>query len=114
MKLKIKKGDMVSVISGADKGKTGKILEVITKDMRVLIEGINLRKRHVKPSQKTPQGGMISKERPIHVSKVMLLDQNGKPTRVGIKRVEKGGKTVAVRFAKTTGKELAVEKATRK
>jgi len=72
MKLKIKKGDQVKVIAGADKGKTGKVTKIMTKEMRVVVEGINLRKRHVKPTQKNPQGGIVAKEAPIHYSNVQL------------------------------------------
>ncbi len=115
MKLKIKKGDLVTVISGSDKGKSGKVLKVSLKDLRVLVEGVNVRKKHVKPSQKNPQGGVLSEERPIHYSKVMLLDGQGKPTRVGIKQSkDKEGKITRTRVAKTTGQEITEAKAGRK
>jgi large subunit ribosomal protein L24 len=108
MKLKIKKGDLVTVISGSDKGKSGKVLKVSPKDLKVLVEGVNLRKKHVKPSQKTPQGGVITQERPIHYSKVMLLDGQGKPTRIGISVVKgKDGKLTRTRVAKTTKQPVA-------
>lgn len=100
MKLKIKKGDMVQVTTGANKGKTGKVLSVDTKECRVVVEGINLRKKHVKPTQTAPQGGIVSKEAPIHYSNVQLMDKNGKPTRIGFQTGKKGEKT---RIAKTTG-----------
>jgi len=106
MKLKIKKGDIVSVISGSQKGKTGKVLAVSKKNLNVLVEGVNLRKKHVKPTQQSPQGGIITKEAPIHYSNVLLMDSKGKPTRVGIKKIEKKGKVSSVRFAKTTKQEL--------
>ena len=106
MKLKIKKGDIVMVIAGSNKGKTGKVLEVVVKEMRVVVEGISLRKKHVKPSQKNPQGGIVSKEASIHYSNVQLMDSKGKPTRIAIKKVEKGGKKVLTRIAKTTGDAL--------
>jgi large subunit ribosomal protein L24 len=106
-KLKIKKGDTVQVISGADKGKTGKVLEVLTKDMKLLVEGVNVRKKSVKANQKNPQGGITTKEIPIHYSKCMLMDAKGKATRVGIKRVEKAGKVQLIRVAKSTGQEIA-------
>jgi large subunit ribosomal protein L24 len=70
MKLKIKKGDQVKVIAGGDKGKTGKVISVSAKTMRVVVEGVNLRKKHVKPSQKNPQGGITAKESSIHYSNV--------------------------------------------
>src|ERR1035438_10889078 len=82
--MKIRKSDNVMVISGNDKGKTGKVLKVFPKVSRVIVEGINLRKRHTKPSQKNPQGGILEKESPIHVSNVMLIDsKTNEPTRLG-------------------------------
>ena len=76
--MKIRKSDNVMVISGNDKGKTGKVLNVFPKVSRVIVEGINLRKRHTKPTQKNPQGGILEKESPIHVSNVMLIDSKTK------------------------------------
>jgi len=111
MKLKIKKGDVVKVIAGSEKGKTGTVLAVKAQDMRILVEGVNVRKKHVKPSQQTPQGGVISKEAAIHYSNVMLMDGAGKITRVGIKKSEKGGKVTTVRVAKTTKQDIAEPKA---
>lgn len=82
-KLHVKKGDTVVVISGKDKGKEGKIIQALPKTERVVVEGVNVVKRHTKPSQKNPQGGIISKEAPIHVSNVMILDpQTKKATRI--------------------------------
>ncbi len=107
MKLRIKKGDIVMIIAGSNKGKTGKVLEVNLKEMRVVVEGANIRKRHVKPSQKNPQGGIVTKEGSIHYSNVQLMDSKGKPSRIGIKKVKKGDKTVSTRIAKTTGEALA-------
>jgi large subunit ribosomal protein L24 len=99
----VKKGDKVMVISGKDKGKQGVILEAFPKKDRVLVEGVNIVKKHSKPSQINPQGGIISKEAPIHVSNVMPLDpKTGEPTRVGYK-VEDGKK---VRVAKKSGEIL--------
>ncbi|MCS6966191.1 MAG: 50S ribosomal protein L24 [Candidatus Kapabacteria bacterium] len=106
MGLKLKRGDTVIVIAGNDKGKIGKVLAVYPKEMRVLVEGVNVRKRHVRPSQRYPQGGIVSKELPIHYSNVMLVDSNGRPTRVSIRRVERAGKMVRIRIAKTTGEEI--------
>ena len=81
----VKKGDKVMVISGKDKGKTGVILAALPKKDRVLVEGVNIVKKHSKPSQMNPQGGIISQEAPIHVSNVMPLDpKTGEPTRVGL------------------------------
>lgn len=84
-KLKIKKGDTVKVIAGDDKGKTGAILSVDKKTLRVVIEGVNIIKRHTKPSAAKPEGGIIEKEAPMHISNVMLLDASGNATRVGKK-----------------------------
>jgi large subunit ribosomal protein L24 len=99
----VKKGDKVMVISGKDKGKTGVILKAFPKKDRVLVEGVNIVKKHAKPSQTNPQGGIISQEAPIHVSNVMPLDpKTGEPTRVGYKVVD--GKKV--RVAKKSGEVL--------
>jgi large subunit ribosomal protein L24 len=99
----VKKGDKVMVISGKDKGKTGNILAAFPKQSRVLVEGVNIVKKHAKPSQENPQGGILSQEAPIHVSNVMPIDpKSGKPTRVGY-TVENGKK---VRVAKKSGEVL--------
>ncbi|MEH7386622.1 50S ribosomal protein L24 [Bacillus sp. JJ1521] len=99
----VKKGDKVQVISGKDKGKQGVILESYPKKDRVLVEGVNIVKKHSKPSQANPQGGIISQEAPIHVSNVMPLDpKSSTPTRVGYKVVN--GKKV--RVAKKSGEVL--------
>ncbi|WP_101847015.1 MULTISPECIES: 50S ribosomal protein L24 [unclassified Halobacillus] len=99
----VKKGDKVMVISGKDKGKQGTILEAYPKKDRVLVEGINEVKKHAKPSQDNPQGGILTQEAPIHVSNVMPIDpKSGEPTRVGYK-VEDGKK---VRIAKKSGEAL--------
>lgn len=102
MKLKLKKDDVVRVIAGNDKGKEGRILVVYPEKMRVLVEGVNVRKRHLRPSKAAPEGGIIEREMSIHYSNVMLL-QGGKPTRVGVKTSADGGK---VRVAKKTGVEI--------
>ncbi|MEP0943390.1 MAG: 50S ribosomal protein L24 [Rhizobiaceae bacterium] len=97
---RIKKGDNVVVLSGKDKGRTGTVLEMITKTDRVLVQGINMVKRHTKQSQ-TNEGGIIAKEAAIHISNVALADpKDGKPTKVGIKTNDDGKK---VRFAKRSG-----------
>jgi large subunit ribosomal protein L24 len=91
----VKKGDQVKVISGKDKGKTGVILAAYPKDNRVVVEGVNIAKKHSKPSQLNPQGGIINFEAPIHVSNVMPIDpKTGNPTRVGYSTVD--GKKVRV------------------
>ncbi|MDQ0201791.1 large subunit ribosomal protein L24 [Neobacillus ginsengisoli] len=85
----VKKGDKVRVISGKDKGKTGVILAAYPKESRVLVEGVNIVKKHAKPSQANPQGGIMSFEAPIHVSNVMPIDpKSGNPTRVGYTTVD--------------------------
>lgn len=102
----IRKNDNVIVISGNSKGKTGKVLKVFPERSRVIIEGVNIMKRHSRPNQRNPQGGIVQKEATIHISNVMLLDpKNGKPTRVGTKIVkdESTGKKSRVRVAVATG-----------
>ena len=100
VKLKIKKGDKVTVITGRDKGKTGEVLRVDPKKGRVLVQGVNMIKRHQGPSQASP-GGIIEKEASLHVSNVAHVDpKTDRPTRVGV-RVETGGRKV--RYAKRSG-----------
>lgn len=100
-KLHVKKDDTVMVITGKDKGKKGRIIAAYPRQNRVLIEGINMVKKHAKPSQQNPQGGILTQEAAIHVSNVMLLDpKSGKPTRIGYKVLENGKK---VRVAKKSG-----------
>jgi large subunit ribosomal protein L24 len=101
-KYNIKKGDTVYVNAGNDKGKTGKVLEVLRDKDRVIVEGINMVSKHTKPNPKAPQGGIIKQEAGIHISNVNLVDANGKATKVAHKEVE--GKKV--RIAKTTGEEI--------
>ena len=99
--LKIKKGDMVRVIAGKDKGKEGKVLHVDVKKNRVIVEGANMVTKSMKPSAANQQGGIVSKEAPLDLSNVMIL-VDGQPTRVGFK-VEGDKK---VRYAKKTGKTI--------
>ena len=90
-KLHIKKGDIVFVNAGEDKGKTGRVLEVLVKDNRAIVEGINMVSKHTKPNAKNPQGGIEKKEAPIHISNLNVVDpKSGKPTRIGRKLDEKG------------------------
>ena len=105
--MRVKKGDTVVVIAGKDKGKTGEVLQVLAKEERVIVEGVNMVTKHVKPSQADPEGGIVNKEAPIDASNVMLVVK-GVPTRVGIKveMVEKNGKTKAVRTRVAKAKEL--------
>lgn len=109
MKLKIKKNDMVMVIAGNSKGKTGKVLRVIPEKLRIIVEGVNLVSRHRKPSQVNPQGGITRQEAPIHLSNVMLLDpKSNEPTRVGKTPIkdEATGKTRFVRRSVATGETI--------
>ena len=101
-KFNIKKGDTVYVNAGNDKGKTGKVLEVIRDKERVIVEGVNMVSKHTKPNPKKPQGGIVKQEAGIHISNVNLVDNAGKPTRIAHKEVD--GKKV--RIAKTTGEEI--------
>ena len=91
---KIKKGDSVIVLSGKDKGRTGTVLQVIPKDSKVVVDGINVAARHRKPSQVNPQGGIDRVEAPMAISKVSVADKDGKPTRVRFE--ERDGKKVRV------------------
>lgn len=103
-KLHVKKGDNVQVIAGNDKGKEGRVLATYPKRERVLVEGINMRIHHDKPTQENPQGGRVERELPIHISNVMVVDPNsGEPTRIGRRRVEEDGKGRWVRYAKKSG-----------
>lgn len=104
-KFNIRKGDTVVVLSGDYKGsKPAKVIEINTKADKALVEGINLVSKHTKPNAKSPQGGIIKKEAPIHISNLMLVDPaTGKPTRVGKKRNEAGK---LVRYSKKTGEEI--------
>ena len=102
-KFHIKKDDQVIVLAGKDKGKSGKVLKVLTDKERVLVEGVNIVSKSTKPSAKTPQGGIVKQEAPIHISNVNLVDpKSGKATRIAIKRE---GKTVT-RIAKKSGEEI--------
>lgn len=104
--MKIRKNDMVMVISGNARGKTGKVLKVFPERKRVIVEGVNIIKRHTRPNQKNPQGGILQREGPIHVSNVMLLDpKTNEATRVGTKITtdDTTGKRVRLRVAKATG-----------
>jgi large subunit ribosomal protein L24 len=103
-KLHVKKEDTVIVITGKDKGKKGRVIAAYPRENRVLVEGVNLVKKHQKPNQQNPQGGIITQEAPIHVSNVMLIDpKSGQPTRIGYKVLENGTK---VRVAKKSGEVI--------
>jgi large subunit ribosomal protein L24 len=104
--MRIHKNDMVKVVAGNARGKTGKVLKVFPEKERLIVEGINIMKRHARPSQKNPQGGIVQREASIHVSNVMLLDpKTNEVTRVGTKVVkdETTGKKRRMRVTKTTG-----------
>ena len=102
-KLHIKKGDTVYVNAGNDKGMTGKVLSVDRSKDRVIVEGVNMVKKHTKPNSKQPQGGIVEQEAGIHISNLQLIDpKSGKPTRVGYKMVD----DKKVRYAKKSGEEV--------
>ncbi|MEZ4772187.1 MAG: 50S ribosomal protein L24 [Bacteroidia bacterium] len=100
-KLHIKKGDNVRILSGADRGKEGKVLLVFPKDQKAIVEGIRMVKKHIKPSQQYPNGGIIDQEAPVHISNLMVIDPGlKKPSRVGRKLSDEGK---LVRYAKKSG-----------
>ena len=102
--MRIVKNDTVKILSGKFNGKTGKVLKVFPDENRLIVEGVNIIKRHTKPSQKNQQGGIIEKEASIHVSNVMVVDpKTNEPTRVGYKYLEDGSK---VRISKKSGEML--------
>lgn len=103
-KFHIKKGDLVQVNSGEDSGKQGKVLEVIPDKERAIVEGINMISKHTKPNAAHPQGGIVKKEAPIHISNLNVVDPStGKPTRIG-RKLDENGKLV--RYAKKSGEIL--------
>lgn len=103
-KLHIKKGDTVFVNAGENKGRQGRVLEIIRKSDKAIVEGINLVSKHTKPNAKSPQGGIIKKEAPVHISNLMLVDPStGKPTRIGRKST---GDSRLVRYSKKSGEEI--------
>ena len=106
MAAKIRKGDTVIVIAGRDKGRTGEVIEMRREDSRALVRGVNMVKRHQKQTQ-AQEGGIISKESPIHVSNIALVDpKENKPTRVGFKFVGKGDDRKKIRVARRSGAEI--------
>jgi len=106
MAARIKKGDTVVVIAGRDKGRTGEVIEMRRDDGRVLVRGVNMVKRHQRQTA-TAEGGIVSKEAPIHLSNVALADpKDGKPTRVGFRIVGSGDDRKKVRVAKRSGVEI--------
>lgn len=106
MAAKIKRGDTVIVLAGKDKGRSGRVLKVMPAENRVVVEGVNMARKHVKPSMADPQGGVKSVEAPLHVSNVAMRDpKTGEATRVGFKVLENGEK---VRIAKRSGVQIDV------
>ncbi len=103
IKINIKKGDIVKVISGASKGKQGKVLEILVDKRKALVEGINLVSKHTKPNTKYPKGGIVKKELAVHLSNVMLIDSTGVPTRVG-RQLDKDNNLV--RYSKKSGEVI--------
>ena len=103
-KLHIRKGDTVAVIAGDDKGKHGRVLEVIISEEKAIVEGINMVSKHTKPNSQYPQGGIIRKEAPVRISNLNVVDpSSGEPTRIG-RRLNDKGKTV--RYSKKSGEEI--------
>lgn len=103
-KFHIRKGDTVFVNAGEDKGKTGKVIRVITEKKRAVVEGVNIVSKNQKPNAKYPQGGIIKMEAPIHISNLNVIDPaSGKPTRIGHRKNEEGK---IIRYAKKSGEEI--------
>jgi large subunit ribosomal protein L24 len=104
--LKIQKGDKVLIIAGRDRNKTGLVERVLPQESRVIVTGVNVVKKHLKRTQSNPQGGVVDKTLPIHISNVMVLDQkSGKPTRLGIKLSGQD----KIRYAKRSGEAIKKE-----
>jgi len=103
-KLHIKKGDTVMVIAGDSKGQQGRVLMVDIEKGKILVEGVNMVKKHTRPTNKTPKGGIVEKEAAIHISNLKVIDSSGKPSRVGSKIDEKTNKVV--RYSKKTGEVI--------
>lgn len=102
----VKKGDMVAVIAGDDKGKTGEVIRIFPRDQKVLVQGVNRVYRHLRPSRRHPHGGRIQKEMPISISNVLPIDpKTNQPTRVGFRINEDGSKE---RIAKKSGQSLGI------
>ena len=110
--MKLRVGDTVQVIAGSDKGKTGEIIQILRKEDRVIVEGVNMVTKHIKPSQADPEGGIVNKEAPIHVSNVAFYDSKAKATvKLGYKvTVDENGKKTKVRVNRKTGAEVDKKK----
>ena len=100
--MKIKKGDTVQIISGNEAGKSGRVIKVFPSKDKIVVEGMNMVKKHARPTQDNPQGGIIGKEAAIHISNVMFIS-GGRPTRIGYKTLDDGRK---VKYAKITGEVI--------
>ena len=100
--MKIKKGDTVQIMSGNEAGKSGRIIKIFRTKNKIVVEGLNMVKKHARPTQENPQGGIMQKEAAIHISNVMFI-AGGKPTRIGYKTLEDGRK---VKYAKSTGEVI--------
>ena len=103
MKIHIKKGDIVKVIAGDSKGSQGKVLMVDVEKYRAMVEGVNLVSKHTKANAKNPNGGIVKKEAPIHISNLMVVDAQGNATRIGRRKNENGK---LVRYSKKSGEEI--------
>ncbi len=105
--MRIKKGDTVFIRTGQSKGKTGRVLYVEEAKNKIVVEGVNLRKKHQKPTQKNPKGGVISLEAPIHLSNVAIYSNTlAGPTRLSTKVLTEGGKKQRIRICRKTGEEI--------
>ena len=103
-KIKLKKGDTVKVISGESRGKQGKIVTIDPKKLRAIVEGVNMVSKHTKPNTKSPQGGIVKMEAPVHLSNLKIVDNSGKPTRIGRRLDAKTEKLV--RYSKKSGEVI--------
>jgi len=103
-KLHIKKGDTVLVISGNDRGKQGRVLDIDTEKKRAIVEGVNMVKKHTRPNADNPKGGIIESEAAVHISNLKVVDGKGNATRVGRQKDEKTGKSV--RYSKKSGEVI--------
>lgn len=101
-KVHVKKGDTVKVITGESKGQEGKVLKVLLKDNKALVEGVNMVSKHTKPNAQNTQGGIVKKEAPVHLSNLMIIDSDGNPTRIG-RKLEDGK---SVRYSKKSGEVI--------
>lgn len=109
--MKIRKDDIVLIIGGNDRGQRGRVLKVYPNKKRIIVEGVHFIKRHMKPTQQNPQGGIVEKEGPIHVSNVMLIDpKTNQPTRVGRTVLTGGEKKQRVRVAKVSNEMIPDER----